>query len=445
MQLNPTIVGLCRDRDGGNDSRNPVLVRLLEERETQVRFIDETLARVETEERDLVDAERNNLTAARERINALDAQIEPLEEFEQLRNAHRSSSSSYSGRGSSSSSSSDDGRSAAYTAPRGHEYRTAGAVIVDRILAHDGNADARDRLRSANLTRDAGWAAGETRAVAHQITDDTPGLLPEPIIGAIDNNLDAARPFMQSVGVKSLDAPGKTFERPVVTQHTQVAEQTAEKAELPSRKLIISGVPFTKRTFGGALNISRQEIDWTSPSAWDAVLTDLQEQYALETENAAADTFAAAVTATTELTTAAGGTPTLAELSAGFYGAAAAAYGGVKRLPDHVWMSLDMWSAYGPILDSAAASNFNGPGAGNSSDVSSFEGQVMKLPRTVVPSLPNGTIIVGVKSKVEVYEERIGLLQAVQPSVLGVEVAYGGYMAAGVLRAAGFSKIVNAA
>ena len=42
-------------------------------------------------------------------------------------------------------------------------------------------------------------------------------------------------------------------------------------------------------------------------------------------------------------------------------------------------------------------------------------------------------------------EERIGLLQAVQPSVLGVEIAYGGYLASGVIRAAAFHKIVNAA
>jgi HK97 family phage major capsid protein len=442
-KLNPVIVGLCRDRDGGTDTRNPVLVRLLAERDTQVRFIDETLARVETEERDLVDAERNNLTAARERIGALDAQIEPLEEFEQLRDAHRSSSSSYSpGR---SSSSSDDRRPLTTTQPRGPEYRTAGAVIVDRIRAHDGDADARDRLRDANLTRDAGWAQGESRAVAHQTTDETPGLLPEAIRGQIDNDIDAARPFMASVGIQPLDTPGKTFERPVVTQHTTAGEQTAEKAELPSRPLIISGVPFNKRTFGGALNISRQDIDWTSPAAWDAVIRDLEEQYALETENAAADAFAAAVTATEELTTAAGASPTLAELSAGFYGAAAAAYGGVKRLPDHVWMSLDMWAAYGPILDASAASNFNGPGAGNDSAVNTLEGAVMRLPRTVVPSFPAGTIIVGVRSKTEVYEQRIGLLQAVQPSVLGVEVAYGGYMASGTLRAEGFSKIVNAA
>lgn len=431
--------GLCRDSNGGTDSRNPVLVRLHEQRDEQVRFIDETLSRVEEEGRDLVDAERRNLDGARERLRQLDEQITPLEDFEQLRAAHRSTTSRYTG--STGGTSSGAGGMAARTNPRPAEYRSAGHVIVDRILAHDGDEAARDRLRASNLTRGMTWADGESRAVAHQTTAETPGLLPEPIVGQIDSDTDAARPFMTSIGVLPLDRPGKTFERPIVTQHTTAGEQTAEKAELPSRPLIISGVPFNKRTFGGALNISRQDIDWTSPSAWDAVLRDLQEQYALETEDAVADAFVASVTASTELTTAAGGTPTLAELSTAFYGAAAAAYGGVKRLPDHVWMSLDMWAAYGPTLDAAAIPNAP-EGAG--SDVRSFEGQVLRLPRTVVPSFPAGTIIVGVKSKVEAYEERIGLLQAVQPSLLGVEVAYGGYVASGTLRPAGFSKIVNA-
>ena len=64
---------------------NPVLARLSAERAQQVEFIDQTLTRVETESRDLVDAERANLDAARQRIGELDAQIGPLTEFEALR------------------------------------------------------------------------------------------------------------------------------------------------------------------------------------------------------------------------------------------------------------------------------------------------------------------------------------------------------------------------
>lgn len=435
----PSSYGLCRDAGGGS-SRNPVLDRLLEDRETQVRFIDETLARVEQDGRDLVDAERSNLTAARDRIKQLDEQITPLEEFEQLRNAHRSTATRYTPGGDTPR----EPRQATRTEPRGHEYRTAGAVIVDRILASDGNEDAARRLVESNLTRGL-ENVSQVRALVHQTTANTPGLLPEPIIGAIDNDTDAQRPFLSSIGVKDLsNISGKTFERPIVTQHTQVGKQVAEKDVLASRQLVISGVPFTKETYGGALNVSRQDIDWTSPAAWDAILTDLQEQYALETENAAADAFAASVTATVENAAAIGSAGTLQQIATAFYAAASAAYGGVKRLPNHVWMSLDMWSLYGPVLDTAAQTVSNAAGAGNDSSVSSFEGRVLQLPRTVVPSFPNGTLIVGVKEKVEAYEQRIGLLQAVQPSVLGVEVAYGGYVANGTLRAAGFAKIVNA-
>ena len=67
---------------------NAVLDRLIEARSEQINFIDQTLERVETESRDMVDAEVHNLDAARQRIVELNAQIAPLEEFEQLRAAH---------------------------------------------------------------------------------------------------------------------------------------------------------------------------------------------------------------------------------------------------------------------------------------------------------------------------------------------------------------------
>ena len=44
----------------------------------------------------------------------------------------------------------------------------------------------------------------------------------------------------------------------------------------------------------------------------------------------------------------------------------------------------------------------------------------------------------------EVYEERIGLLQAVNPSILGVQIAYGGYIAYNTLKPTAFCKVTNA-
>ena len=69
---------------------NAVLERLLTQRADQVRFIDELLARVDAEQRDLVPAEQHNLEAARQRIRELDEQIEPIRAFEELRGTHES-------------------------------------------------------------------------------------------------------------------------------------------------------------------------------------------------------------------------------------------------------------------------------------------------------------------------------------------------------------------
>jgi hypothetical protein len=67
------------------------------------------------------------------------------------------------------------------------------------------------------------------------------------------------------------------------------------------------------------------------------------------------------------------------------------------------------------------------------SSLADFRGDILGLPRIVVPLLPLKTCIVGPADLYEVYEETIGLLSVVEPSILGVQVAYGGYLAFGSL------------
>ena len=61
--------------------------------------------------------------------------------------------------------------------------------------------------------------------------------------------------------------------------------------------MIIGEVTGTSQTFGGYVNVSRQLIDFSNPSAMDLIISDLAQQYALQTENDACDTFLAAATA----------------------------------------------------------------------------------------------------------------------------------------------------
>lgn len=427
---------------------NPVLARLLEQREAQTQFVDTLLSRVAEENRDLVDAERSNLEAARQRITELDAQITPLEEFEAVRAAHQTSTVEAT-RGIRPTHQPDaGGEQRLGVQPRRQEYRSAGHFIVDHLRATGDSyanrapdADAAQRVAAA-----LGRAVNDVPAGNHVTTADTPGLLPEPIVGQILTELDGSRPFISSVGIKELASiPGKTFERPHVTQSTSVQEQTAEKGELVMGEFKVEGIPFSKRTFGGTLNVSRQDIDWTSPGAWNALLEDLQFEYAEETEDIVAAAFGVGVTQSVAIDEA--DTEDIKAWIKALYEAAvkSATANGTKRararrLPDCIWSSIDMWGSLGAVIDAVRATNNSQIPTGSGSPTA-FSGSLLDVPRVMAPGLPAGTLIVGRKALFEFYEERIGLLQAIEPKYLGVQVAYGGYAAWGNLDATAFTKV----
>lgn len=422
---------------------NLTLTRLLEQRDAQTQFIDQLLGRVETEQRDMVDAERSNLDAAKQRISELDAQIKPIEEFEQVRAAHVSSAPTNS---PAPRDNRDQGQHRLTVRDREVKYDSAGHFMVDLIRSMDypdtgrGDQDAKQRVAAAQ-----GRAAGDIAPGVHQTTDDTPGLLPRNIIGGILNDLDAARPFIASIGAQDLSGiPGKNFDRPVITQHTVAGKQTAEKAEGPSGEVKIGSVPFSKETFMTWMNVSRQEIDWTSPTAWNILIGDMVDVYGIATEDDAATKFAAAITQTQAMATndVTGVVTALYAARTKIVTANGAKRASALRMPDTVWVSADMDDFLGVMIDLHFASLYNGVGT---ADVTSFGGNILKLPRIMVPGLPAGTIIMGRKRLTEFYEQRLGILQAVEPRVLGVQVAYGGYAASGTLDATGFTKITKAA
>jgi len=397
--------------------------RLEEQRASQIEFIDNLLQHVETDGRDLVDAERSNLSAARQRITEIDDQLKPLREFEQLREAS----------------------AAAGPRPPARRPDSPVATRADNVPAHYSNGHLIvDQLRARGLlggTVDPDAASRVDmvkRAVVNQLLADVPGALPVPIVGDVLNTISASRPLITSLGPKDLGGiPGTVFQRPRITQHTTAGVQTAEKTELVSQKLKIEPVNFTKKTYGGSLDVSRQVIDWTSPPAWNIITTDLADAYAVATETDCSTQFAAGIT-TNSVTVATGD---LAGWSAALYQGAAKVYRGCGRLPNRIWCSLDVWATLGALVDQARLIFPPGASEGQSS-LTDFAGVVLSVPRIVVPTFPDGTCVIGAAAMFEVYEDRIGLLTAVEPAILGVEVAFGGYVAWGFLEEDGFCKIV---
>lgn len=455
-----------------------MLERLNAERADVISFIDRTVQEAnkanDGKGRDLTASEKETMKNSKTRIAELDEQIVPLKEHEASRAASAEATKEFAPTQERGQYGGAPGtpQPVARTQAVKCDYKTRGQVIVDQIRAagldpshygqHEPDAEARGRLVAAGVTPPlatseeiraakaaATQLAGQYNAQERvtQVSGDTPGIIPVPIVGAVMNDVDEARPFIDSLGAKPLDFAGETFKRPLITQHVAMGKQTTQATStgLGSQKMIIGSVTFTKETWGGWLDVSRQDIDWTSPSAWDALLTDFTDQYGLTTENAAGDAFAAAV--------AAGNTPvevldpgaSPAPLSAwvtAVYAAAALSYAGAGRMPDHIWMSLDLWGVLGPLIEAQVPTMNNDLGQVSLGDFQA--GNLLKLPRTVVPSFPANTLIIGAKRWTEVYEERIGLLQAVNPSILGVQIAYGGYIAYNTIKPTAFTKVTNA-
>jgi hypothetical protein len=397
--------------------------------------MDAVLGQV-TDDRDLVDAERSLLNATQERLAAIDAQIKPLADYEAMRAAHGEAVGALPVTGGDRVPAQPRRADGGERLP---EYRSPGEYLVDVVRARalmGGDPDGEAARRVALVAQ---------RVVADQKTSNTPGILPQPIVGPVIDLIDAARPLVSSVGgARPMGGiPGTTFTRPKITQHTTVGLQATEKTQLSSQNMVIGSVPFTKKTYGGTVDISRQDMDWTSPAAWDILVRDLANVYSVQTETAVATDFAAAATGTAPPALPAA--PVLADWSKALYTAGMHSYLAGQRMPARIWCGLDVWAALGALVDTARVvlpvDTAREMGAPGTSELASFAGDLFGLPRIVVPLFPAKTCIVGPADLYEVYEEVVGLLSVIEPSILGVQVAYGGYVAYAAMAGAAYVKL----
>jgi HK97 family phage major capsid protein len=291
-------------------------------------------------------------------------------------------------------------------------WPTPGDYMHDIIHAHQGDHDARERIQ---------------RALQNEVIGDVPGLVPEPIVGTVINIIDASRPVVASMRSYPMPQYGSSFTRPKVTQHTQVGPQAAQKTELPSRKFLVNPLNVTKQTLGGAIDVAFQVIDWTNPSALNAITDDLADQYAIQTEALACAVIEAAGDVTPDVVSSAD------TFIADLYTAAAQVYAGCGRLPDTVYASVDVWALLGGLVDTTGRPLFGNLSPSNSpgtyGGITSFAGSPLNARLVVSPAFTTETLIVAASQFAEVYEDRRGALRVVEPKLLGWEIAYYGYFA----------------
>jgi HK97 family phage major capsid protein len=291
------------------------------------------------------------------------------------------------------------------------EYRSAGAWIADYCAAQTGNKTAQERLEVFYRTAD------------HQLTTDNPGVIPDPVVGGLINFIDSARPITSFLGPQPLEQ-GVFYE--VARQTDGTTADVTEKVELASQKMLIDRLTVTAETYGGYVNVSRQNIDWSRPNIMDLIVNDLAAQYAIVTEEVVADALATTQTADVSYPL----NPTADELAAAIWTAIGTVYSVTKNQGRvAIAVAPDRLGAFGPLFAPYAPQSQQGTGFMASNFGQGVMGSISGIPVIMSAALDSGEAFVFSTAAIEVWEQRIGSLQVVEPSVLGVQVAYAGYFA----------------
>lgn len=414
----PVVAGGAVDTANATDA---MIRRLEDELEERNAFVQGLVAGAQDAGRDLNSSEMELIGTAQGRIGALGQQLIPLRETSKITIESRARAREIDAEISNQRRRNGVGPV---------EYRSAGAYAVDYYLAGVGDDGARERLEVFH------------RAAAHQTTADNPGLLPQQIVEPVLMDVDAARPLVSAIGPRELGAGSYAYAR--VTQHTLVAQQTAEKAELASRKMIVTITPITAPTYGGYVNVSKQNIRRTSPQILDMVINDLGGEYAIETEDVACTDLTTAATAGAVTIPA---DPTALQVSQAVWGAVGQAAAGLRtaRIPAMrpiLAVAPDRMALVGPLFPSinpmnAASSGFTADGLA----LPGPQGNLAGLTVVMTAGLAAGTILFLYGSAVRCFEDRYGALQVNEPSVWGVQVGYAGDFETAIYEAAGIVSI----
>jgi HK97 family phage prohead protease len=273
------------------------------------------------------------------------------------------------------------------------------------------------------------------------VTTDTPGLLPTPIVAPVYNNFIGRRPVVDAVGVKAMPGGGKVFIRPEVTTHTTIGASIGEQS--PSQgTLVVFNNQVTKQIFGGYVNVSEAELDWSDPAVLQVLLDDMGRIYANSTDNYAADQLAAGATTTSNFTATSAGDPAYwaSWVAAAASGILTASNG---NLPTHMFLHPGIWQDLLALSDTADRPLFPQVGPMNAFGnlaPGQPNGNAFGLSVVVDRNFPSQTLIVGDASGYELFEQQKGAISIDSPSTLSRTIAFRGYFAALMIDSTKFVK-----
>jgi hypothetical protein len=285
------------------------------------------------------------------------------------------------------------------------------------------------------------------------VTTDTPGLLPVPVLGPVFQDLNFIRPVVNAIGARAMPNGGasKTFIRPTITTHTSVAAQSSELAAASATTMVIASNSVSKTTLAGQVTLSIQDVDFTDPASLQIILNDLLGEYLIASDNVAADAIVAGATASGATWTVTANNPT--SLISAIYTAAYNMLLDTNFLPDHIFVSPNVWQALGAQLDDDKRPVFPYVGVSGLMGVNAMGSANVTVANTFNPfglnlvadrNFAAGTMVVARAQAIEFYEQIRGLMSVELPSTLGRNFSYAGYVSTFIADATQVQKIALA-
>lgn len=310
--------------------------------------------------------------------------------------------------------------------PSATKYRSAGHLLWDCVHATYGSDHSHDDQEAKQR-----WGLTMKRAAQHMGTHaelTTPvaggfgGLFVAPVVGPIIDLSPKGQPLLTALGKQP--APNALmFARPRLVDpdfKTGAGVQPLQKAELVSKKFDVKSDPMSLDTYGGYLNVSQQLMS-LEPSGWDIIVRQLQRRVAWQGEAAG---VLALEESTAHVPLAAGASPQ--EVIEALFAAAKLVFDTTNELPTWIAYGPGGWAMLGSLTDAAGRPLFPWLGAANSLGTSSlgdFDLGPLGLRQIVTPGIATNDIWIGNGYGLEVYNYAFPVLEAVEPSALGKQVA----------------------
>lgn len=388
----------------------PLFRQLTDERGTKEQLIRTYAEAAAGEGRDLTDSEQETMRAARSRITAIDSQLDIVADDLMIADSVRDKLRTVSN------------ATSVYAEPK---YRSAGQMIWDML--HQGDEMARTRY--GRVMKRAAEHMGTEATTTVPVAGDLGGLIADPVVGPVIDPYPGGMPFATALGLQT-SADSLHWRRPKIVDPNftsgGVGPQGSggtlgfEKAELPSKKFDVTADVITLETVGGYLNISQQLISLVAGSL-DVIVGHMNKRLAYQIDALLVAEMALS-TGYVDVAAAATG----ADLLAAIYAASAAVYTATGELASWIVMGPLGFARLGSFVDLAGRPLFptigavNAPGTANAAQ---FVGSVAGLQTVVTPAITDNTFWVGNGNSIEGAIYRYPLLEAVEPSVLGRQIA----------------------